>query len=261
MTAWWEAPAVLGAGFWAGMINVVVGSGTLVSFPVLLLCGYSPLVANISNTIGLVGGSLSGTIGYRRELRESRTAARALLPASIAGGITGALLLLALPSEAFDTIVPALIGAGLLMVVAGPFVQRGQARRAGTAGWAEGLSSRRLAGIAAGVFLLGVYGGYFGAAQGILIVGLLGLVTTASVQSLNALKNLLVMTVNLIAAIVFMIVAWDSIDWTAVLLIAAGATAGGVVGARVGRRLRPALLRALIVVIGLAAIGHMLFVR
>ncbi|WP_206024958.1 sulfite exporter TauE/SafE family protein [Micromonospora zingiberis] len=253
--------AILGAGFWAGMINVVVGSGTLVSFPVLLLCGYPPLVANISNTIGLVGGSLSGTIGYRRELRQNRSLARILLPASIVGGVGGSLALLVLPAEAFDTIVPVLIAGGVLMVVAGPLVQRRAARHADPAGRASTISTGRLGGIVGGVLVLGIYGGYFGAAQGILVVGLLSILTTESMQSLNALKNLLVMTVNLIAAIVFMLVAWNSIDWLAVALIASGATVGGIVGARVGRRLPSTLLRALIVVIGTAAIVNLLFLR
>lgn len=281
--AWWEVCAILAAGFWAGMINVVVGSGTLVSFPVLLLCGYPPVVANVSNTIGLVGGSLSGTIGYRRELRANRRLARALLPASIIGGITGALLLLVLPAEAFRTIVPVLIAAGVLMVLAGPAVQRAAARRAGPSGTGEsadgkggGEESRdggvggvggdggalprgRTAGAVAGVLVLGVYGGYFGAAQGILIVGLLGLLTACSMQSLNAVKNLLVMSVNLIAALVFMAVAWDRIDWLAVALIAVGATLGGAVGARYGRRLPPQVLRAFIVAVGVAAIVSMVF--
>ncbi|UWP87040.1 sulfite exporter TauE/SafE family protein [Dactylosporangium fulvum] len=256
---WLQWAAILGAGFWAGMINVVVGSGTLVSFPVLLLCGYPPLVANISNNIGLVGGNLSGTFGYRRELRDQRGAARVLLPASTAGGIVGAVLLLVLPAEAFKTIVPALIAAGVLMVAAGPIVQRRAARRHRADGGTGEAPAPRLAAVAVGIFALGVYGGYFGAAQGILVVGLMSLLTSESMQSLTAIKNLLVASVNTIAAITFMLVAWGSIDWPAVLLIALGATLGGVVGARFGRRLSPTLIRALIVAIGTAAIVNLVF--
>ncbi|KAB8162887.1 TSUP family transporter [Streptomyces sp. 3MP-14] len=256
-----KGAAILAAGFWAGMINVVVGSGTLVSFPVLVLCGYSPLVANISNNIGLVGGGLSGTIGYRRELRENADLARVLLPASLVGGIAGALLLLVLPDEAFGTVVPALIAVGLLMVVAGPFVQRAAARRA-SAEPAEAdrpaPPARRL-GLLSGIAVVGVYGGYFGAAQGILVVGLLSILTAESLQSVNAVKNLLVTGVNLVATLVFMTVAWGSIDWPVVALLAVGATLGGVVGARVGRRLPPRLLRTLIVVIGTVAIVNLVF--
>ncbi|SOD62246.1 hypothetical protein SAMN06297387_10561 [Streptomyces zhaozhouensis] len=254
--------AILGAGFWAGMINVVVGSGTLVSFPVLVLCGYPPLVANISNNIGLVGGGLSGTLGYRHELRRNAGLARVLLPASLGGGIVGAALLLVLPDDAFRTIVPVLIAAGLVMVVAGPFVQRAAARRAAEdpEGAADaGPSSGRRAALLGGTLVVGVYGGYFGAAQGILVVGLLSILTSESLQSVNAVKNLLVTGVNLVAAVVFMAVAWDSIDWLAVALIAVGATLGGVVGARVGRRLPPGLMRGLIVAIGTVAIVNLVF--
>ncbi|WP_227870365.1 sulfite exporter TauE/SafE family protein [Streptomyces otsuchiensis] len=256
---WLEWTAVLAAGLWAGMINVVVGSGTLVSFPVLLLFGYPPLVANISNNIGLVGGNLSGTWGYRRELRELRGLTRLLLPAAIGGGTAGALLLLILPAEAFRTVVPVLVAAGLLMVVAGPYVQRRAARRAGAGEATAALSTARLTAVTAGVFVLGVYGGYFGAAQGILIVGLMSILTSESMQSLTAVKNLLVTGVNLVAAVVFVLIARDSVDWEAVALIAVGATLGGLVGARFGRRLSPTLLRALILVVGTAAIVNLVF--
>ncbi|NJQ05401.1 sulfite exporter TauE/SafE family protein [Streptomyces lonarensis] len=253
-----EWAAVLAAGFWAGMINVVVGSGTLVTFPVLLLFGYPPLVANISNNIGLVGGNLSGVFGYRRELAGKRSLARVLLPAATLGGVTGSVLLLVLPPEAFRAVVPVLILLGLVMVVAGPAVQRRAARRGGGVA-ADGMSGRRTAAVAAGVFVLGVYGGYFGAAQGILLVGLLGLLTAESLQSLNAVKNLLVTGVNAIAAAVFLLVAWEYVDWGVVALVAVGATLGGLVGARVGRRLPPTLLRTVIVVVGGAALVNLVF--
>ncbi|MFI7600320.1 sulfite exporter TauE/SafE family protein [Actinoplanes sp. NPDC049681] len=255
------ALAILVAGFWAGMINVVVGSGTLVTFPTLLLFGYPPLVANVSNNIGLVGGGITGTFGYRHELGEHRRELRSLLPAAVLGGITGALLLLVLPDDAFRTIVPALIAIGLCMVVWGPALQRRAARgRDTTAGYGRlaTLSRPRLGTVAGGVYLLGIYGGYFGAAQGVLIVGLMSVLTSEDLQSITALKNLLTTGVNAIAAVTFLIVSPGSADWTAVLLVAAGATAGGIVGARFGRRLPPLLLRALIVVIGVAALLRLL---
>jgi uncharacterized protein len=249
-----ELFAIFAAGFWAGMINVVVGSGTLVTFPTLLLFGYPPLVANVSNNIGLVGGGITGTWGYRSELTGQGARLRLLLPASAAGGITGALLLLVLPVGAFRAIVPVLITIGLVMVVAGPAMQRRAARRRAT-----GESPARRVAIVAGVFLLGIYGGYFGAAQGVLIVGLLSVLTTQSIQSITGLKNLLTTAVNALAAITFMIVSWDSVDWRVVALIAAGATLGGLAGARFGRRLSPFLLRGLIVLIGLIALARLLF--
>jgi uncharacterized protein len=246
-----EAFAILAAGFWAGMINVVVGSGTLVTFPVLLFFGYPPLVANISNNIGLVGGGITGTLGYRRELAAHAPALRSLLPAALAGGLTGAVLLLVLPASAFRAIVPALIALGLVMVVWGPALQQFIKRHRPSTGTSHGLA------LTAGVYLLGIYGGYFGAAQGVLIIGLMSVLTATSLQSITALKNLLTTGVNAIAAVTFMIAAWDSVDWTAVALIAVGATLGGVAGARFGRMLSPLVMRTMIVSVGLVAIGKL----
>jgi uncharacterized membrane protein YfcA len=260
MVAVVEALAILAAGFWAGMINVVVGSGTLVTFPTLLLFGYPPLVANVSNNIGLVGGGITGTYGYRREVGVHRRELRSLLPASLLGGVTGAVLLLMLPAEAFRTIVPVLIAIGLGMVVWGPALQR-RAARGRDAGRLAALTRPRLAGVLIGVYLLGIYGGYFGAAQGVLIVGLMSVLTSEGLQSITGLKNLLTTAVNAIAAVTFLLVSPESVDWKVVALIAAGATVGGVVGARFGRRLPPWLMRALIVVVGLAAITRMLIVE
>ncbi|MDT0270226.1 sulfite exporter TauE/SafE family protein [Streptomyces sp. DSM 44915] len=258
MTEWVQWPLIAAAGFWAGMINVVVGSGTLVTFPTLTLFGYPPLVANVSNNIGLVGGGLSGTFGYRAELAGQRRLVRALLPASLLGGVAGALLLLLLPAEAFGTIVPLLVAAGLVMVVAGPAVRRrAERRRAGAE--PRPPTGRRLAGVAAAVFGLGIYGGYFGAAQGILIVGLLSVLTSDSLQTITGLKNLLTTGVNAVAAVTFMLVTWEAIDWVVVALIATGATAGGLAGARFGRRLSPGVLRGLIVVVGGVALVNMVF--
>jgi uncharacterized membrane protein YfcA len=274
-----EQLAIFAAGFWAGMINVVVGSGTLVTFPVLLLFGYPPLVANVSNNIGLVGGGVTGTFGYRSELVGRAAALKQLLPASALGGITGALLLLVLPAAAFRAIVPVLIVIGLVMVVWGPAIQRAVGRRregrqAATVGalppaGAEpdppdrskpmGDSRPHQVAIITGVFVLGIYGGYFGAAQGVLLVGLLSVLTIESLQSITGLKNLLTTVVNALAAITFMIVSWHSVDWKVVLLIAVGATLGGVAGARVGRRMSPVFLRTVIVVVGVAALGRLLF--
>ena len=247
-----EPLAIFAAGFWAGMINVVVGSGTLVTFPTLLLFGYPPLVANVSNNIGLVGGGISGTWGYRHELTGKTGQLTRLLPASALGGITGALLLLVLPAQAFQAIVPILIALGLLMVVFGPALQRRAARRR-----APGPSRRREAALIVGVFVLGIYGGYFGAAQGVLIIGLMSVLTAETLQSITGLKNLLTTAVNALAAVTFLTVAWESVNWTAVALIAAGATLGGIAGARFGRRLPPALMRTLIVVIGVIAIARL----
>lgn len=242
------------AGGVAGFINVVVGSGTLISFPTLVMLGVPPVVANMSNTVGLVGGSVAGSIGYRRELSASTSLIRLLLPASILGAIVGALALLVLPASVFRMVVPALIAIGVILVLLGPRLAR---RR--TEGTDAALSpGRKIAAITA-TFALGIYGGYFGAAQGIILMGVLGIITSATLQSLNGIKNLTVLSVNLVAAIVFVVVAGASINWLAAGLIAVGSTLGGIAGARVGRRIPDVVLRWIIAVVGVAAIVYQLF--
>lgn len=252
-----EAVAIFLAGIWAGAINTIVGSGTLVTFPTLLLFGYPPLTANVSNNIGMVAGGITGVYGYRRELRPNRSVLTRLAPASIAGALVGAILLLVLPAESFKAIVPALIALGLLMVIIGPSVQRRTAAKQAEEGRPERRPSRVVLPI--GIFVLGIYGGYFGAAQGILLVGLMGLMMSDDIQRLTAIKNVLATIVNAVAAVLFMIVASDRIDWSVVALIASGAFIGGYLGARYGRRLSPAVLRICILVIGSLALVKILF--
>jgi uncharacterized membrane protein YfcA len=246
----WQALLVLVAGIWAGAINTVVGSGTLITFPVLLGVGLPPVTANVSNTVGLFPGSFVGAYGYRRELEGQGRRAFVLGTASVIGAVVGAVLLLQLPAGAFKAIVPVLIVLALLLVVFGKQVT----------GWlaARGRGATEHTTVALWVTTLGtgVYGGYFGAAQGVLLMGFLGLFLAESLQRQNALKNVLAGFVNLVAAIVF--VATTHIDWTAAGLIAGGSIIGGVVGAHIGRRLSPAVLRATIVVVGIAAIVKLL---
>ncbi|WP_405011047.1 sulfite exporter TauE/SafE family protein [Kitasatospora sp. NBC_01539] len=249
----WEGLAVLLAGIGAGTINTIVGSGTLITFPVLLAIGLPPVTANVSNTLGLVPGSVSGVIGYRRELAGQRNRLLRLGSASLVGGLTGAWLLVQLPSSAFDAIVPALILIALVLVVIQPRVARAMAaRRAADAGPPPEAGPLLLTG----VLLSGVYGGYFGAAQGVLLLALMGMLLQDDMQRINATKNVLALIVNGVAAVFFLFVA--EIDWTVVLLIAVGSAAGGQIGARVGRRLPPPVLRAVIVVVGLVAVTRLL---
>jgi uncharacterized membrane protein YfcA len=245
-----ECLLVLVAGVFAGTINTVVGSGTLVTFPVLLAVGYSPVVANVSNTIGLVPGSVSGAIGYRAELEGQRARVRTLGTASVLGGIVGAILLLSLPSAAFDAIVPVLIVLALVLVVAQPRLSRMLAERrdrvrphGGPLLWT-------------GVFGTGIYGGYFGAAQGVILLAITGIAIPEDLQRLNALKNVLAGLVNGVAAVIFVLFA--SVAWLPAVLLAVGSAAGGQLGARIGRRLPPAALRGVIVVVGIAAIVQLL---
>jgi uncharacterized membrane protein YfcA len=243
-----ECVLVLAAGVFAGTINTVVGSGTLVTFPVLLAVGYAPVVANVSNTLGLVPGSVSGAIGYRAELAGQRRRILVLGSASLLGGITGAVLLLSLPGSAFEAIVPALIALALVLVVLQPRLARMLAARR---------PARPHGGpwLWAGVFGTGVYGGYFGAAQGVILLALTGIAIPEHLQRLNALKNVLAAIVNGVAAVVFVFFA--TVAWLPVLLLAIGSAAGGQLGARIGRSLSPGLLRGVIVVVGLAAIAQL----
>ncbi len=245
----WEGVAILLAGVAAGTINTVVGSGTLVTFPTLLAFGVPPVTANVSNTIGLAPGGLSGAIGYRAELSGQRDRLLRLGVASLLGGVVGALLLLVLPSAAFDAIVPALIVLGCVLVMLGPRIQRRVAARAEHRG---GLPQYGAWWVWPAVAAAGVYGGYFGAAQGVLLMAVLGIGVADTMQRHNASKNVLALIVNGVAAVVFVFVA--DVNWPVAGLIALGSVIGGQVGATVGRRLPPNVLRAVIVVVGVIAV-------
>src|SRR5271167_1212760 len=230
------------AGVGAGMINTVVGSGTLITFPVLLAFGYAPVTANVSNTVGLVPGSVSGAFGYRRELAGQRARALRLGSMSVLGGITGAVLLLVLPASAFKAIVPVFIAIALVLIVLQPSLTRWLTERN------INLEHRSRILMPLGIYATGVYGGYFGAAQGVLLLGILGIALPQSLQHTNALKNVLVGLVNGVAGVYFALVA--HVHWAPAALIAGGSILGAQLGARYGRRLRPGALRALIVVVG-----------
>lgn len=251
---WLEQLAVFGAGIWAGGINTIVGSGTLITFPVLLAFGIPPVTANVSNTIGLVPGSISGVHGYRRELAGQRRRLLRLGTASLLGGITGAVLLLELPAEAFKAIVPILIIVALALVVVQPRLANWVKRRREN----DGAPVPEHGGpiLVTAVYAAGVYGGYFGAAQGVLLIGLLGVFVHDDIQRLNGAKNVLALIVNAVSALIFIVVA--DVDWRAVVLIALGSIIGGQLGARLGRRMPPNLLRAVIVVVGLIAVIRLL---
>jgi uncharacterized protein len=245
-----HAVAIFAAGIVAGTINTVVGSGTLFTFPVLLGFGYAPVTANVSNTVGLVPGSVAGAVGYRAELTGQNRRIATLGAASVAGGLVGAALLLILPASAFKAIVPAFIAIALVLIVLQPQISRALERR-------RPRSPRRIGPLLLlGDFATGVYGGYFGAAQGIMLLAILALALDDDLQRINALKVVLAGAVNLVAGIVFVFAA--HVAWGAAILIAAGSTIGGVVGARVGRRLSPTALRAVIVVVGVIAIVRLL---
>jgi hypothetical protein len=236
-----EAIAILAAGLAAGTINTIVGSGSLITFPTLLAFGYSPVLANVSNTVGLVPGSLSGAIGYRRELAGQRGRVIRLGLAAAAGGLTGALLLLALPAATFQRVVPILILGSVVLIAIQPHLSRA-------------MGDRRVAGaehtipLVVTLYLTGIYGGYFGAGQGVIMMALLGVFLPDDLQRLNGLKNVLAVLINGVAAILFILLS--PIAWPAAILLAIGAIIGGQVGALVGRRLPANVLRGAIIVVG-----------
>jgi uncharacterized membrane protein YfcA len=255
-----EMLAVALAGLAAGSINAVVGSGTLVTFPVLLAVGLPPVTATVSNSLGLVPGNLTGALGYRRELAGQRGLLLRLFPASVLGALTGAFLLLHLPASAFEAIVPGLVGLAVVLVAVQPLLQRRLAARRARAGVEADphVGGGRLAGLVAGAYATGTYGGYFAASQGVLQIGIFGLLLREPLHRLNAIKNVLTLGVNAVAALAYVVVATDRVDWPAAGLVAGGSLVGGYVGSTLGRRLPAPVLRTAIVLLGLVAIGVLL---
>jgi len=249
---WWEVAIIALAGLWAGLINTVVGSGTLVTFPVLVALGYPPVTATTSNAIGLITGSITGAVGYRSELTGHGRRLVGYAAASFLGAIGGTVLLLSLPAGAFETIVPVLVGLSVVLVLVQPLLSRRLKTRA-----AVDRSKSPLLYVL--VFLVGVYGGYFTAAQGIMLVGVMGLLLADPLQRLNAFKNTLTAVVNLVAGAIYAVVA--PVSWPVVAILAVSSIAGGLLGASVGKRLSPTVLRGVIVVIGVAAVVHLLVDR
>ena len=269
---WWQAGLILVAGVWAGLINTIVGSGTLVTFPVLVTMGVPPVTATMSNAMGLIAGNLTGAWNYRAELRGLRGTLLKLLPCSIVGGAIGAGLLMVLPEEVFSYVAPALIVVALFFVVFQPRLQgivrrrkEAQAQEIADAARAHGDEPAQLdpnslpqpSILYVLVFIAGIYGGYFVAAQGVLLLGILGVFLLASMQSANAVKIFLVAAVNIVAAVSYILFSFERIDWWVVVLIAISSSVGSWLGAKVGRRLSPVALRTVIVVLGLAALANM----
>jgi uncharacterized membrane protein YfcA len=230
-----EAIAIAAAGFAAGGVNAIVGSGSLITFPTLLAVGYAPVVANVSNTVGLVPGGVSGVIGYRRELRGQWRRALILACGTSAGAAVGGVLLLELPSSVFDAVVPILILLACVLMA----IKRTPASHADVEHTGAGTVA---------AFATGIYGGYFGAAQGIILMSLLRFCFPDDLQRLNALKNVLAGVANAVAAILFIVAA--DVAWGAAALIAGGSIVGAQVGARYGRRVPSEVLRWIVVIGG-----------
>ncbi|WP_199430863.1 sulfite exporter TauE/SafE family protein [Qaidamihabitans albus] len=253
---WWHAVLIAATGIWAGMINTVVGSGTLVTFPTLVALGYPPLTATTSNAIGLAPGTISGAIGYRHEIRGQ---ARRLLTfgiASFAGALGGTALLLSLPPDAFETVVPGLVGLAVVLVLVQPRVSTWVLSRREIKEQKGKRTHRSGPLLFFLVFLVGVYGGYFTAAQGVLLMAIMGMLLSEPIQRLNGIKNVLAAVVNVVAGTVYAFIA--PISWPVVGLLAGGSVLGGLLGARIGRKLSPLVLRIVIVVVGVAAIVQLI---
>jgi uncharacterized membrane protein YfcA len=231
----WQAIVVTAAGFAAGGVNAIVGSGSLITFPVLLAVGYPSVVANVSNTVGLVPGGISGVIGYRRELEGQWRRALTLACGTSVGALIGGILLLELPDAVFDAVVPILILLAVVLMA----IKRTPSVHA---------DAQHMAAGTAAAFGTGIYGGYFGAAQGIILMSLLRFCFPDDLQRLNALKNVLAGVANGVAAILFIAVA--DVAWEAAALIAVGSVVGAQVGARYGRHIPSEVLRWIVVIGG-----------
>ena len=244
----WEEIAVLAAGFGAGILTSTVGVASLLSFPVLLAVGLPPVVANASNTVGMTPAGLSGSFGYRRELREHPVVTTAVLTTCALGSVVGALLLLALPPGVFEAVVPWLILVTTVLVGLQPVINRRVRARRGH----DAPDRVRLSPMTTfWATLTGVYGGYFGAGSGVMMMAVLGFGLDIDLRIVNALKTLAVMAANVVATLIFLVLA--DLDWLAIGLLAAGSVVGGYVGAHIGRRLSATVLRSLVVLAGLTA--------
>lgn len=262
MIDFWREALILLGGLWAGTINTVVGSGTLVTFPILVALGFAPVNAVVSNAMGLIAGGFSGAWGYRREAASVKKTLLKLVPVSLVGGLIGSLLLLNLPESVFGVVAPVLLVCALVLVIFQPklsaWAKTRQAQRGGND--PDDADRAKIPTILyVLVFVIGVYGGYFTAAQGVLLMAVFGVFLQASLQQSNAIKVILSLMVNIVAAAMYLLIAPERIHWIVVLLIAVGSLIGGFIGAKVGRKLSPGWLRVIIVILGGIALVNMVY--
>ncbi len=246
-----EALLVLGAGFFGGGVNALAGGGTLLTYPALLVAGLPPVLANTTSSVGLLAGYAGGSVAYRRELAGQGPRAQGLLLASVVGGLSGAVLLLLLPDGGFERVVPFLVLVACVLLALQPSVARRLAAQ-GRAGRHPAWMSRVAVGVAA------MYGAYFGAGLGVVMLAVLGLLVAEDFQRLNALKGLLSLVINLVAVLVF--VGTGNVDWLAALLVAVGAVGGAAAGVGLARRLPSSAVRAGVVGVG-TVVGVVLLAR
>jgi len=233
------------AGILAGAINAIAGGGTLISFPALLWIGRDPIVANATNTVAIWPGSLAGAYGFRRELATARRWLLLLIIPSCAGGALGGWLLLRTPSSTFERIVPILIGGATILLA----VQEMITKRLGTLARAHENPTRGwIVFVFVFQFAVGLYGGYFGAGMGILMLAALGLIGLTDLHQMNGVKNVLAVFINGVAAIYFVFA--KAVVWRDVLVMMIGTLIGGYLGARVAQRLGRKFVRGVVIAIG-----------
>jgi uncharacterized protein len=235
-----HAVLIVLAGVGAGIFNGVAGGGSLISFPVLLALGYPALTANITNTIGIWPGYVASAAGFRSEIGDQRRRLLRLTPVGLAGGTAGALLLLTTSSATFDRVVPWLVLGAAALFAAQPLLRRALDR--------DAQPRTRPVLLVVGVFAASVYGGYFGAAMGVMFLAVLGLALPVSLAHTSGLRAVLSMIVNGMAAVVFLI--HGGLAWEAVGFLALGSLFGGFAGARLALALPAPALRVVVVVIG-----------
>lgn len=252
-----DAVFLLASGVAAGTVNAVAGGGSLITFPTLVAVGLPPVSANVTNSVAVSPGYLASVYGSRPELadlvkRRGRRALLSLIPTAVVGTALGCALLLETPARAFEVIVPFLVlGAAVVLAF--------QDRLRRVVGHPRDMSPRRRdVSLHAMVGIGSVYGGYFGAALGVMLVAALGLVLDETLPKVNALKNAVSAIVGIGTVLAFAL--FGPVDWAAVAVVAPATMFGGYAGARLARRLPPRLLRALIVVLG-TAVGIILLIR
>jgi uncharacterized membrane protein YfcA len=246
------------AAFAAGGVNAVAGGGSLISFPALLLAGYAPLTANVTNSTALLPGYLGGSVGYRRELRGQRSRFLPLGLLSIGGAVLGAFLLLVGPAGVFQRLVPWLILGACALLVAQPWIaRRVAARQARQAASGRPQRGELTPALGAAQFVSAIYGAYFGAGLGVIALAVLGIFLDDSLQRINALKGALSLVINIVAVLYF--IAFGSVAWLPVAIMAPISYIGGMAGVMVARRLDDRVLRVAVVCFGVAVAVRLLF--
>ena len=252
---------VVAAGIAAGGINGIAGGGSLVSFPALLAVGQPALAANVTSTVGIWPGYLGGVVGFRAEVTDQGRRIRSLLPATLAGAVAGGALLLTTPSEAFEALAPFLILAACALFAVQPLLARrwGDDGVASTAAGDDAPEREPTAPgtlVQAGAFLAAVYGAYFGAGLGVVLLALFGTLLPDRLVRTTSLRTVLSLATNTVAAVLFALAA--PVDWGLAGLLAGGSLVGGFVGARIARRIPTALLRAAVITIGVSGAVRLL---